>query len=510
MKRNIIFCAIFFLSIFLARPTQAASIEERLSGRILLQVENSGQAWYVDPVTKNRLFLGRPEDAFAVMRGVGLGVSEKDFASWKNKAPLKLSGRIILRVEKGGEAYYIDPLTLSINYLGRPSDAFMVMRKFGLGITNSDINKIPVKNSSVVEIKKEEQVNNNPPSSTCAPVDYNIGRVIEVGTVSELESAVRESSNGNATILLKDGTYNLKAPLQVSGDKIMIRSKSGDRDKVVLEGAGMKGGVSHIFQIYGSDVVIANISFGEIANHAIQIHGESSTRANGLIVKNVRIYNTGEQMIKGSTDGKSGSNNGLVECSLLEYTSKFGPQYYIGGIDVHMGDGWIVSNNVFKNIRSPQNEISEHAIHFWNGTKNALVEENKIINCDRGIGFGLGSQGNVGGIIRNNTIFNDGQGLNDDVGIALENSNGTKVYNNTIFFDGDYRNAIEYRFSNSKNIEIKDNLTNKSISARDGASASLSGNYTEASRTWFTDPNTGNLSLNGKQGAELTVGYRGQ
>jgi hypothetical protein len=49
------------------------ALANRLAGRILLQVEEFGQAWYVEPVTKKRYFMGLPIDAFNLMRRFGSG-----------------------------------------------------------------------------------------------------------------------------------------------------------------------------------------------------------------------------------------------------------------------------------------------------------------------------------------------------------------------------------------------------------------------------------------------------
>ncbi len=129
----------------------ADSMSSSLKGRILLQVESKGEAWYVDPSSGNRVYLGRPADAFAVMRSYGLGISNADLA--KIAAPnekdkdlsfaKKLAGRIVIAVQANGEAYYINPLDFKKYYLGRPSDAFALMRSKGLGITNANLNKIP-------------------------------------------------------------------------------------------------------------------------------------------------------------------------------------------------------------------------------------------------------------------------------------------------------------------------------------------------------------------------------
>lgn len=119
-----------------------SNLADRLSGRILLQVEDNGEAWYVEPMTKERSFLGRPDDAFRIMRESGLGISEKDFNSFKGKASQRLSGKILLRVEANGEAYYVNPIDLKLHFLGRPTDAFAVMRNLGLGIKNKDLDAI--------------------------------------------------------------------------------------------------------------------------------------------------------------------------------------------------------------------------------------------------------------------------------------------------------------------------------------------------------------------------------
>jgi hypothetical protein len=172
------------------------------SGKIYIQVEKNGEAWYIYPVDNNRYYLGRPADAFAIMRNLGLGITndnlsqipigvlemsgtdsdwdgltddmEKaigtnlqnpdsdndDFSdndeiqAWTNpngEGTLprnqglinKLRGRILLQVQTNGEAWYVNPTDDKRYYLGRPSDAFEIMRKLGIGITNADLEKIP-------------------------------------------------------------------------------------------------------------------------------------------------------------------------------------------------------------------------------------------------------------------------------------------------------------------------------------------------------------------------------
>jgi hypothetical protein len=113
-----------------------------LKGDILLQVESHGEAYYIYPSDNKRYYLGRPADAFSVMRQLGLGATH-DFITSQTIYPDNVLGKILLDVEQNGEAYYIYPKDKKAYYLGRPADAFRIMRELGLGITNNDLNKIP-------------------------------------------------------------------------------------------------------------------------------------------------------------------------------------------------------------------------------------------------------------------------------------------------------------------------------------------------------------------------------
>lgn len=145
-----IFIAILFL--FTVIPYFADLSEElgeRLRGRILLEAQKSGEAWYVDPDSRSRIYLSRPAEALEVMKEYGLGVGHADLLRFREQGfPDKLAGKILLDVENSGEAYYVNPEDLEGHYLGRPADAFRIMKRLGLGITEENIEKIPVKDTS--------------------------------------------------------------------------------------------------------------------------------------------------------------------------------------------------------------------------------------------------------------------------------------------------------------------------------------------------------------------------
>jgi len=122
----------------------ALRLRQSLSGRILLEVQKKGEAWYIYPNDLKRYYLGRPTDAFAIMRKLGLGVKNSYVKTYISKTfPKAVWGKILINVEDLGKAYYINPVDRKGYYLGRPADAFRIMRELGLGITTNDIDKIP-------------------------------------------------------------------------------------------------------------------------------------------------------------------------------------------------------------------------------------------------------------------------------------------------------------------------------------------------------------------------------
>ena len=321
-----------------------------------------------------------------------------------------------------------------------------------------------------------------------------VGEVVNVNSATSFRNAINQANanGGNMTILIADGIYEIASPVSypyITASNLVIRSASGNRDNVILHGEGMEDVAPNTedgLHVAGDHVTIADLTIRDVGNHGIQVSGHH------LYVHNVRIQNTYQQMLKGATSASS-IDSAIVQCSLFEYTETTGPNYYIGGLDIHKGNGWRVSDNVFKNIISPAGSVAEHAIHFWNNSQHNAIERNVIINCDRGIGFGLGNSPNTGGIIRNNMIYNNGAGTFNDVGIGLESSPGTKVYNNTIFIT--YQNAIEYRFASTTGVHIANNMTNKLIRSRDGGTGIVESNIDQAQAAWFVDPAEGNLHL---------------
>lgn len=170
MKKTIL---ILYLILILTTPVQIIKgshyAGERI-GYILLQVEENGEAWYVYPETGKMYYMGRPKDAFNLMKSLSLGASH-DYIINTDIFPARLAGMILLDVEQNGEAYYIYPKNLEKYYLGRPADAFRIMRELGQGISNEGLANIPIGEVDEMEAKipMTEKVLLNVPFTHQAP-----------------------------------------------------------------------------------------------------------------------------------------------------------------------------------------------------------------------------------------------------------------------------------------------------------------------------------------------------
>ena len=293
-------------------------------------------------------------------------------------------------------------------------------------------------------------------------------------------------------ILMADGTYTLEETIGISGDYIMISSISGSPEDVIIQGGKFANtGLANLFRVTGKHFILSGVTLRNSKYHLVQIAGESD--ADYPVIRNCIFQDAYQQLLKVSYDKEKrpdiSSDYGLVENSRFEYSAGKGPNFYIGGLDIHAGNSWVIRNNTFKGIASPSKSITEHAIHVWNNAYNTIVDSNIIENCDRGVGFGLShgidhpniAYSHRGGIIKNNLIIHNDNGAPfADSGIILENSPETIIINNRIWLEHDYPNAIEYRFPSTHDVLITNNMTNKLIQSRDGGSARLEDNHTDS------------------------------
>ena len=139
----------------------SSDLTERVKGYILLQVQSAGEAWYVHPEDGKRYYMRDGAAAYNMMRYFGLGVSNKDMGKilagdWTLRD--RLRGKIVLQVELHGEAYYIHPKYATVHYLKDGAEAYRIMREKSLGITNADLSAVPSKSFDAYVAEREAAI----------------------------------------------------------------------------------------------------------------------------------------------------------------------------------------------------------------------------------------------------------------------------------------------------------------------------------------------------------------
>jgi hypothetical protein len=354
-------------------------------------------------------------------------------------------------------------------------------------------------------------------SLACTPLPKASGTTIDVdpSKAAELPAIVSGAASGT-TIILAAGTYAIPATLQIAKDGITLRSATDKAEDVVIDGAYA---VNETIAISASNVTIAHVTITRAIDHPIHVYPPGAgVDVKGTHLYGLRIIDGGEQFVKvNPIVGQPGYvDEGRIECSSFELTDVGRPNVepccggcYTGGIDVHAGWKWQVRNNTFRGIYC-NTGLAEHAIHFWKGSRDTLVENNVIIDCGRGIGFGLGSGGgdrmypdnpygdptlaHYDGIIRNNVVYGNIAGF--DTGIEIAEAREPRLYHNTVVKGpgaSGFYSGIDYRFAQTSAV-IRNNLTTR-ITQRDGASGTVDTNFEMVPLNYFVGPDSGDFHL---------------
>lgn len=334
----------------------------------------------------------------------------------------------------------------------------------------------------------------------CDPLEWEPGPTETISSPATLIDRAYNAPAGT-TLLLEANTYHLDTVLHIQNNGIILRSASGNREDVVLDFGGMSGGAFGI-QVYGDEVVIADLTIQNARDHGVSIQGVDSP-----VLYNLHIVDIGDQLVKVNPVG-DGSEDGLLACSLLEYSST-APDNYTNGISAHNAQRWVVRDNTWRRIRPSDGHTPLPTILFWSGSTDTIVERNLLVDCIQGISFGNASHGagdHLGGIVRNNVIYAT---MGHDVAIEMVHATGWLVAHNTVILQnpiGGLTWGMEARFSSTSGTFVN-NLTNMSIWAnRDGALGATTDNNTEAQLSWFVSPTEEDFHLVGSASAVLNQG----
>ena len=118
--------------------------------------------------------------------------------------------------------------------------------------------------------------------------------MIRAATVAELFRAAKDVKPGG-TILLADGHYPLPQFLELHTDNVTLRSESGRRDSVVIDGSGRLGELIWISRCCG--VTIADLTIQNVKWNGFKLNSDMGVTK--VTIYNCVIHNVWQRGIKG-------------------------------------------------------------------------------------------------------------------------------------------------------------------------------------------------------------------
>ncbi len=329
---------------------------------------------------------------------------------------------------------------------------------------------------------------------------------IRVSTVDELFRAAKEVKPGG-TILLADGHYMMPRYFALSTDNVTLRSRSGDRDKVILDGARSRHG-----ELVGvtacSGVTIADLTIQNIRHNGFKINSNSGVQK--VTIHNCVIHNIWQRGVKGVRvpPGVEPPTGCRIRYCLFynDRPKRFSDDAtdtaesfngnYIGGLDVMNARGWLIENNVFIGIQGRTGE-ARGAVFLWQGAFDCVVERNVIIDCDSGIC--LGNSHRVSDdqihctrcIVRNNFLTRTPEN-----GILADYTEDCAILHNTVHDPGSRLKRLIRLVHDNRGLLVANNLVSgPPMRVETESDVHLKGNVTEVLTGSFVDPAQGDLHL---------------
>ena len=332
------------------------------------------------------------------------------------------------------------------------------------------------------------------------------GTTIEVSDVQQLILALRKAEPGQ-TILLADGHYMMPRYILISTDNVTLRSASGDRKRVIIDGAesrhGELLGISACCGVTIADLTIQNIKW-----NGFKIN--SQTNVQKLTIYNCIIHNIWQRGIKGVKVPKENREAVRPKDCRIQYCLFYNDRpkrlsddardiaegNYIAGIDVMYATNWIISDNVFVGIQGRTYE-GRGAVFIWHDSQDCVIERNIIIDCDVGLQLGNPHRDSetiyhcVRCIARNNFITRA-----PEAGIVTVYTKDCKVLNNTIH-DPESRlgRLLRTVFTNDGLIIANNLLSGPRIRNESKSKVTFLNNIIKDFTDAFVGPDYGNLHL---------------
>lgn len=328
---------------------------------------------------------------------------------------------------------------------------------------------------------------------------------VTVSSAPELLTAIRQAQPGHL-IRLAPGRY--RTPLRFTAENsgsseapVTITARDGP-NTVVIDGAGSEITVKFNGARY---IKLQTLDITGGGKHGVFF----DNGAHDISVDGNRIYdNHADRPLNSHAEvkGSGRKNRGTRKITISRneiFHNTHPPGGNFQGIDCNFCEAYRIADNYLHDIRRPTIELHSRydrgsCIQMKSGSRNTIIERNRIERCHIGIVFGgegLSSPEHIGGSVRNNLISDSAE-----IGIAVVNAVDGDISHNTVVGEAEaIRVAADGRFPDGKtDINIANNILNRAIHRETGQSISANANIvvgSEKTHDLFRDAAQGDYRL---------------
>ncbi len=340
------------------------------------------------------------------------------------------------------------------------------------------------------------------------PLPKPQGQVIHVKNVQELFRAA-EAIEPGGTIMIADGHYFMPRYFELHTDDITMRSASGKRENVILDGSkSMHGELVGVSRCSG--VTIADLTIQNIKYNGFKIN--SNLEAHRVTIHNCVIHNIWQRGVKGPAVPEERAAELCPRSCRIQHCLFYNDRpkqfsddptdrpntfrgNYIGGIDAMQCRRWTISDNVFYGIRGRTGE-ARGAVFLWQDSRDCVIERNVILNCDAGICLGNSHRKQfpihcTGCVVRNNFLTKTPEN-----GILADYTKDCMIAHNTIHDPGSrLKRLIRLVHTNDGLVVANNLLSGPPMRIETKSAVDFRGNVTRVVTGAFTDAAHGDLHL---------------
>lgn len=348
------------------------------------------------------------------------------------------------------------------------------------------------------------------------------GEIIRVTIVEELfEAAERVKPEG--TIQIADGHYWMPRYFEIRTDNVTLRSESGRRESVVLD--GLRSSHGELVGITAcSGVTIADLTIQNTRHNGFKIN--SNRGVQNLTIRNCVIHNVWQRGIKGVKVPEPNREQVRPKGCRIQYNLFYNDRpkqfaddpadteqtfqgNYIGGIDVMDAKDWTISDNVFVGLQGRTGQ-ARGAIFVWMNSSDCLIERNIIIDCDSGICLGNSHKPAdvsihcTGVLVRNNFITRAPEN-----GILADYTKDCRIVQNTVHDPASRLGRLIRLVHDNSGLVVANNLlSGPPLRNESSSQIMLENNLAKEMTAALVDPARGNLRLTDKAVEALGRGLR--